>query len=58
VPQMFALAAECAYTGNYLVAPDDCLDLWALAAGLQVGSSVPLLCYHCQVLHLLNVDRH
>lgn len=34
--QVFALAAQCALTGNYLVNLEDCLDLWALAASLQV----------------------
>ncbi|KAK9917444.1 hypothetical protein WJX75_004438 [Coccomyxa subellipsoidea] len=34
--EVFSLAAECAYTGNHDVALEDCLDLWALAASLQM----------------------
>ena len=34
--EVFALAAECAAVGTRDVQPEDCLDLWALAASLQV----------------------
>jgi hypothetical protein len=36
--EVFALAAECAAVGTRDVQPEDCLDLWALAASLQMGA--------------------
>ena len=34
--QVFALAAECAMERSRLIAVEEALDLWALAASLQV----------------------
>ena len=41
--EMFALALDCAYSSGLDVPAEDALDLWALAASLQVTGSAPEL---------------
>ena len=48
--QVFALASECAAMGSYNVLPEDCLDLWALAASLQVRDERDMKVEHNNVL--------
>lgn len=52
--QVFALAAECAMERSRLVPVEEALDLWALAASLQVhypeGCSIALTPAFCDCL--------